>query len=74
MIVLAVLGRLPKVLVGGSVLLLVLFMLQSILIVMREDAPIAALHPVNGFVIIAIALLVAWSARGYLRRAKAEAS
>ena len=53
LIVLAVLGRLGRAVIGLSVLLLVLFALQSVLVLLREDAPfLAALHPVNGFAIL----------------------
>jgi len=45
----------------------VLFILQSVFVAMRTSAPaVAALHPVNGFLILLIALLIAresWSAR-----------
>jgi hypothetical protein len=58
LIVLAVVGRLPRRMVLGSVLLLVLFALQSAFIAFRTESPgIAALHPVNGFL---IALLAVW--------------
>ena len=53
MIVLALLGRQPRRIVGIAVLLFVLFALQSVLVLFREDMPaIAALHPLNGFVIL----------------------
>ena len=45
-----------------------LFMLQSVFVAMRTSAPeIAALHPVNGFLILLIAIVIAhdaWLARG----------
>jgi len=38
----------------------VLFILQSVFVAMRTSAPaVAALHPVNGFLILLIALLIA---------------
>jgi 4-amino-4-deoxy-L-arabinose transferase-like glycosyltransferase len=53
MIVLALLGRQSRRIVGVSVLLFVLFVLQSVFILFREDTPaIAALHPLNGFLIL----------------------
>ena len=68
MVLLSLLGRLPRRLIGASVLLLVLFALQSVFVVMRESVPtLAALHPLNGFLILALAALVAWSSRGFLR-------
>ena len=45
-----------------------LFLLQSVFVVLRADAPqIAALHPVNGFLITFLAIVLArdaWLARG----------
>ncbi len=44
-----------------------LFLLQSVFVAMRDSSPaIAALHPVNGFLIVLLAILVAreaWLAR-----------
>jgi hypothetical protein len=68
MIVLAVVGRLPRRVLGASAGLLALFALQSVFIAFRADVPtLAALHPVNGYVILLLAVWVAWSTRGYLR-------
>lgn len=54
-----------------------LFILQSVLIAFRESTPaIAALHPVNGFLILLIAIVIAresWLARGAARGATATA-
>jgi Family of unknown function (DUF6220) len=54
-------------LVGLAALILVLFFVQSILIGLRADAPmVAALHPVNGFLILLLSIVVAraaWIAR-----------
>jgi hypothetical protein len=59
--VLAIVGRLPRRAVWGSVLLIVLFTLQSVFVALRESAPlVAALHPVNA---LAIFLLSIWLAR-----------
>jgi hypothetical protein len=59
------LGRRAAFLAGGIFLL---FLLQSILVLMRADMPeIAALHPVNGFLITLLAIVLArdaWLARG----------
>ena len=45
-----------------------LFMLQSVFVAMDDSAPqVAALHPVNGFLILLLALVIArdaWTARG----------
>jgi mercuric ion transport protein len=75
LIVLAVLGRMPRTLIGASVFLLVLFALQSVFVVLRTDLPfVAALHPLNGFVILGVAFAVAWVSRMYLRRGPAPAA
>lgn len=68
LVVLAVLGRLPRLILGASILLLVLFALQSLFIALRDAPNLAALHPVNGFAILLVAVWTAWSTRGYLRR------
>ena len=40
-----------------------LFLLQSVFVLVRDDAPqVAALHPVNGFLILLLALFVARAA------------
>lgn len=58
-LILALVGRMPRRLVGLSALLLVLFFLQSVLVILRTDYPaVAALHPVNGFLIILIGLIL----------------
>jgi hypothetical protein len=68
MIVLAAIGRTGWRVIGASALLLVLFALQSAFVLMRESSPtVAALHPLNGFVIGVVALALAWGTRGYLR-------
>ena len=47
---------------GLAVLLLVQFALQSVFIALREDMPaVAALHPVNGFFILAVAGIATWT-------------
>lgn len=54
-LVAALVGRLPRRIVGGAVLLLVLFALQSVFVALRGTLPaVAALHPLNGFAILAI--------------------
>lgn len=51
------------------------FILQSVLVAMRTSAPaVAALHPVNGFLILLIAIVIArdaWLARGATAQAPA---
>jgi hypothetical protein len=67
MLVLAIMGRERRLIVGLSVLVLVQFAFQSIFVALRETNPqIAALHPVNGFLIVVVGLLIArlsWVAR-----------
>ena len=59
-LVLALVGREPKRIVGLSVLLLVQFALQSIFVLQRGSLnAVAALHPVNGFLILVVALTIA---------------
>ncbi|HEY3335353.1 MAG TPA: DUF6220 domain-containing protein [Candidatus Limnocylindrales bacterium] len=59
-LVLALVGRLPRRLIGATVLLLVLFAMQSVLVALRAEMPaVAALHPVNGFAIIGLAVATA---------------
>jgi hypothetical protein len=59
-LILALVGREPRRIVGLSVLLLIQFTLQSVFIALRVDYPsIAALHPVNGFLILAVGGIIA---------------
>jgi Family of unknown function (DUF6220) len=66
-LVLALLGRAPRRIVGLSVLLLVLFTFQSVFVALRADLPtIAALHPLNGFAILGVGVVItreAWAVR-----------
>jgi hypothetical protein len=68
LLVLALVGRAPRRVIGLCALLLVLFALQSVFIALRASAPeVAALHPLNGFLILLVAITVtraAWSLRG----------
>jgi hypothetical protein len=67
MLILALLGREPRRIVGLCVLVLGQFALQSVLVGLRADMPaVAALHPVNGMLIIVVSLVVArlsWALR-----------
>jgi hypothetical protein len=68
LVVLALVGRLPRAFGGWSALLLVLFALQSVFVVLRGSAPVvAALHPLNGFLILLIAISLARRARSHAR-------
>lgn len=67
-VVLALAGRLGWQMTGASVLLLGLTALQSVFVIVRTSSPnIAALHPLNGFLIGLVALWVAWRSLGYIR-------
>ena len=67
LLVLAIAGRMGRRFVGASVLLLTLFAFQSVFVALRADAPsIAALHPLNGFAILGLALVTtraSWAVR-----------
>ena len=61
MAVLALVGGLPRRFAGVSALLFVLFILQSVFVAARGSMPaIAALHPLNGFLILGLGILLAW--------------
>ena len=66
-LVLAIVGRSERRLIGLSALLLVLFSLQSVFVALRTDMPtVAALHPLNGFAILLVSIVLtrnAWAAR-----------
>jgi hypothetical protein len=67
MLVLALLGREPRRIVGLCVLVLVQFALQSVFVALRADMPtVAALHPLNGMLILVVTLVIArlsWAVR-----------
>jgi hypothetical protein len=68
MAVLAAVGRLGRRWIGLSVLLFVLFIMQSVFVLMRDSLPaIAALHPVNAVAIFFVAQHVARESRSLLR-------
>jgi Family of unknown function (DUF6220) len=68
LIVLGLVGRVSRREIGLSLLLLVLFILQSVFVGVRADYPaVAALHPVNGFAILLVGIYLAWGARRYRR-------
>src|SRR5512144_1678504 len=66
-LILALVGRTPRRIAGLAVLLLVLFALQSVFVALRTDLPaIAALHPLNGFLILGTGVVItreAWAVR-----------
>ena len=65
-LVLAFAGRLGWRMIGGSALLFALLVVQSVLVHIGTPN-LAALHPVNGFLIVVLALLMAWRGVGYIR-------
>ncbi len=67
MLVLALLGRERRLIVGLTVLVLVQFTFQSVFVALRTTYPaVAALHPVNGFLLLVVGIAIArlsWVAR-----------
>ena len=62
LLVVALVGRMPRRYVGLAGLILVLFALQSVFVALRDDMPaVAALHPLNGFLILGVATYTAWT-------------
>ena len=66
-IILALVGRAPKGLVGLTILIAVQMTLQSVFVAMRESNPaVAALHPVNGVLMLIVTIAIArwaWAIR-----------
>ncbi|MGH2408271.1 MAG: DUF6220 domain-containing protein [Candidatus Limnocylindrales bacterium] len=68
LVALGIIGRVTRRELWLSLLLIVLFALQSILVAVRAEQPaIAALHPLNGFAILLVGIYVALGARRYRR-------
>jgi hypothetical membrane protein len=67
LLVAAIVGRLGRRQIGLAALVLVLFAFQSVFVALRQTYPaIAALHPLNGFVILLVTIVIArdaWLAR-----------
>ncbi len=60
LLVLGLLGRMGRRVALLAVAIFVLFILQSVLVLMRDSTPaVAALHPVNGFLIVFLAIVLA---------------
>jgi hypothetical membrane protein len=56
-LILAIIDRSPRRQIGIAVVLIVLFALQSVFVALRTDMPaVAALHPLNGFLILLLAI------------------
>ena len=76
-IVLASVARAGRAQIGIAALIFGLFLLQSVLVALRESSPaVAALHPVNGFLILLLAIVLARRAWAFARatRPAAEAA
>ena len=72
-LVVAALARAGRGQVGMAGAILGLFFVQSILVAMRESAPaVAALHPVNGFLILLLSIVLARRAWDIARASRAE--
>jgi hypothetical protein len=73
LLALALAGRAPRRITGLVLLLVGQFTLQSVFIALRADMPqVAALHPVNGFLILLVGVVVtreAWALRRISRGA-----
>jgi len=68
LLVLSFAAKMPLRVIGATALLFVLMIVQSVLVFMRTDQPnIAALHPVNGFIIVLLAVWIAWKTLAYIR-------
>jgi Family of unknown function (DUF6220) len=64
LIALAVWARMGRLVILGSIGLFVLFVMQSVLLLFRASAPpVAALHPLNGFLILGLSLWLAFEGR-----------
>jgi hypothetical protein len=66
-LILALVGRSSRRIVGLAALLLAQFALQSVFVALRADLPaIAALHPLNGFALLGVSIVttrLAWGER-----------
>ena len=60
MLLIALFGRLGRRLIGLTALTLVQMVLQSLFVAVRDDFPmVAALHPVNGFLVLFVTIVIA---------------
>ena len=74
-IVLAAVARAGRAQIGIAALIFGLFLLQSVFIVMRTSAPaVAALHPVNGFLILLLSIVLARRAWAFARASRAASA
>ena len=62
-LLLAVVGRTGKVIIGLVLVSFVQIILQSVFVAMRTDQPaVAALHPVNGVLLLFVTVVISWKA------------
>jgi hypothetical protein len=74
LLALAIGGRMGRRIIGLSALLIVLFILQSVFVQLRTSQPaLAALHPVNGFLIGLVGIVLAREGRALAVAARASA-
>ena len=74
-IVLATVARAGRGQIGIAALIFGLFLLQSVFVAVRVSAPaVAALHPVNGFLILLLSIVLARRARAFARATRAPAA
>jgi hypothetical protein len=72
LLALAIAGRMGRRIIGLSALLIVLFILQSVFVAFRTSQPaLAALHPVNGFLIGLVGIVLAREGRALVQSARA---
>ena len=65
--VFAIIGRFPRAQIGWSGLLLLLYIVQTVLPVLRSSSPaIAALHPATAMIMFVLGIVVAVAARRYM--------
>jgi hypothetical protein len=73
-IVFAAIARAGRSQIGIAALVFGLFLLQSVFVALRVSAPaVAALHPVNGFLILFVSIVIARRAWAFARASRAEA-
>ena len=74
LLIAAIVGRMGSRAIGGALLLMVLFAMQSVFVALRDSLPVvAALHPLNGVAIFTLALYLARATMRWPGRAAAPA-
>jgi hypothetical protein len=70
---LAAIARAGRRQVGLAGLIVLLFLLQSVFVGVRDSAPmVAALHPVNGFLIVLLSIVLARNAWAFARATRPD--